>query len=29
MSRNAELSIFVDSPEMAQKITDFIHQIPR
>src|SRR5687768_13299905 len=29
MSRNAELSIFVDSSEMGKKITDFIHQIPR
>jgi len=29
MSRNAELSIFLDSPEMAEKITNFIHQIPR
>ena len=29
MSRNAELSIFLDSPEMAEKITKFVRQIPR
>ena len=29
MSKNAELSIFVDSPEIGRKITDFIRQIPR
>jgi phosphatidylserine/phosphatidylglycerophosphate/cardiolipin synthase-like enzyme len=29
MSRNAELSIFVDSTEMGKKITDFVQQIPR
>ena len=29
MSRNAELSIFVDSTEMGKKITDFIRQIPQ
>jgi phosphatidylserine/phosphatidylglycerophosphate/cardiolipin synthase-like enzyme len=29
MSRNAELSIFLDSPEMAEKITNFVRQIPR
>ncbi len=29
MSRNAELSVFVDSPEMAAKITSFVRQIPR
>jgi phosphatidylserine/phosphatidylglycerophosphate/cardiolipin synthase-like enzyme len=28
MTRNAELSIFVDSPEMGKKITDFVRQIP-
>jgi phosphatidylserine/phosphatidylglycerophosphate/cardiolipin synthase-like enzyme len=28
MSKNAELSIFVDSPDIAKKITDFIRQIP-
>jgi phosphatidylserine/phosphatidylglycerophosphate/cardiolipin synthase-like enzyme len=29
MSRNAELSIFLESPEMAEKITNFVRQIPR
>ncbi len=29
MSKNAELSIFVDSAEMAKEITDFVQQIPR
>lgn len=29
MSRNAELSIFVDSTEMGKKITDFVEQIPK
>lgn len=29
MSRNAELSIFVDSQDMAKKITDFVQQIPK
>jgi phosphatidylserine/phosphatidylglycerophosphate/cardiolipin synthase-like enzyme len=29
MAKNAELSIFVDSVEMAKSITDFIRQIPR
>jgi phosphatidylserine/phosphatidylglycerophosphate/cardiolipin synthase-like enzyme len=29
MSKNKELSIFVESPEMAKKITHFIQQIPR
>ncbi|MCI0412498.1 phospholipase D-like domain-containing protein [bacterium] len=29
MARNAELSIFVDSPEMGEKITNFVRQIPR
>ena len=28
MSKNAELSIFVDSPEIGKKISDFIRQIP-
>jgi len=28
MSRNAELSIFLDSPEMARKITEFVLRIP-
>jgi PLD-like domain len=28
MAVNEELSVFVDSPEMAKKITDFIRQIP-
>ena len=28
MSKNVELSIFVDSPEIGKKITDFIRQIP-
>jgi phosphatidylserine/phosphatidylglycerophosphate/cardiolipin synthase-like enzyme len=28
MSMNEELSLFIDSPEMAHKITDFIRQIP-
>jgi phosphatidylserine/phosphatidylglycerophosphate/cardiolipin synthase-like enzyme len=28
MTRNAELSVFIDSTEMAQKITDFVRQIP-
>jgi phosphatidylserine/phosphatidylglycerophosphate/cardiolipin synthase-like enzyme len=29
MSRNIELSVFIDSKEMAQKITDFVRQIPK
>ena len=29
MSKNAELSIFVDSPEIGKKITDFVRQIPQ
>ena len=29
MSKNAELSIFVDSPDMAKSITEFVRQIPR
>jgi phosphatidylserine/phosphatidylglycerophosphate/cardiolipin synthase-like enzyme len=29
MTRNAELSVFIDSTEMAQKITDFVQQIPK
>ena len=28
MARNAELSVFIDSTEMAQQITEFVHQIP-
>jgi phosphatidylserine/phosphatidylglycerophosphate/cardiolipin synthase-like enzyme len=28
MSKNAELSIFVDSPDMGKKITEFVRQIP-
>jgi phosphatidylserine/phosphatidylglycerophosphate/cardiolipin synthase-like enzyme len=28
MSRNEEVSVFIDSPEIARKLTDFIHQIP-
>lgn len=28
MSMNEELSLLIDSPEMAKKISDFIHQIP-
>ena len=28
MSRNEELSVFIDSPEIAQKVTKFIQEIP-
>src|SRR5574341_410976 len=28
MSKNQEVSVFMDSPEMARKLTEFIHQIP-
>jgi len=28
MTRNEELSVFIDSAEMAQQVTDFVHQIP-
>lgn len=28
MAQNEELSVFIDSPELGRKITDFINQIP-
>lgn len=28
MAQNAELSVFIDSPELARKITEFVDQIP-
>lgn len=28
MTKNEEVSVFIDSPEMARKLTEFVHQIP-
>ena len=28
MTKNEEVSVFIDSPDMAHKLTEFIHQIP-
>ena len=28
MARNEEVSVFIDSPDIARKLSDFIHQIP-